>query len=127
MKKVLAVSAVFFASAALAVAAPSLSGKWSIHQSVAGNDSDVTCTFVQTDNAIAGSCKGEEGKELPLKGAIDGTKATWQYDSEYNGTPLTIKYTATLDDPNTIKGTLTVDPFGVDGEFTATPLKADSK
>lgn len=127
MKKFLAVSIVFLASTAFAVAAPSLSGKWSIHQTVAGNESDVTCTFVQTDNTLSGTCKGQEDKELPLKGTIDGSKAAWQYDSEYNGTPLTIKYTAALDDPNKITGTLDIDPFGVSGEFTATPVKAESK
>lgn len=127
MKRVLAIGAVLFASTAFAAAAPNLTGKWTIHQSIAGNDSDQECNFVQTDSVLSGSCKNQDGKDLQVKGSIDGNKANWQYDSDYNGTPLTAKYTATVDDSGKISGTVDVDPFGVSGDFTATPLKSDSK
>ena len=127
MKKVLAIGAVLFASTALASAAPNLTGKWNVHQNVAGNESDQECSLVQTESKLTGTCKSQEGKDLPIKGSIEGTKATWQYDSEYNGTPLTVKYTATLDDSGKISGSVDVDPFGVSGDFTATPVKTESK
>jgi hypothetical protein len=51
---------------------------------------------------------------------VDGAKVTWSFESEYNGTPLTIKYTAALDATvGKIAGTVSVDPFGVEGDFTA--------
>lgn len=59
---------------------------------------------------------GGEGREVK-NGTVDGKEITWQIDSEYDGTPLTIKYTATVD----------VDPFGVVGNFTAASTKQDSK
>ena len=127
MKKLLATGLVLFASTGIAAAAaPSLTGKWAVHQSIAGNDNDSECNFVETDNKLTGTCKGPE-KDLEIKGSIDGKKVTWQYEADYNGTPLTAKFTGTLDDSGKISGTVDVDPFGVSGDFTATPTKTADK
>ena len=122
MKKLLAAPALLLASSVFAAAAPSLTGQWTIHNSIAGNDSDQDCKLVQADNKITGTCKSE-GKEVKITGSLDGNKATWQYESEYNGDPLTLVYTATLDDSGKIAGSVEVQPFGVTGDFTATPSK----
>ena len=45
---------------------------------------------------------------------------------DYNGSPLTLTYTATLDDSGKIAGNVEVDPFGVTGDFTATAEPAAS-
>src|SRR5260370_17018411 len=124
MKRLLAISAFLFASSAFA--APNLTGKWTIHNSIAGNENDQECKFVVTDNKITGSCKSQD-KDLPVTGTVDGNKITWQYQSDYNGTPLTLIYTATLDDSNKIAGTVEVKPFDVAGEFPATPASASSQ
>jgi hypothetical protein len=127
MKTTLAVSLLIFtAVSALAAGAPNLTGKWSIHNSVAGSESDAVCTFVQTDTKLSGSCKGTE-KDLPLTGSIDGNKVTWKYDSEYNGSPISLTYTGTVDDAGKIAGNVDVDPFSVTGDFTATPVKDAAK
>lgn len=126
MKKLFATGAVFLASAAPAFAASNLTGNWTVHQNIAGNESDMQCKFVQTESTLSGTCTGTE-KDVEVKGSIDGDKLTWQYESEYNGTPLTVKYTSTLDDSGKITGTVDVDPFGVSGDFTATPAKEDNK
>jgi hypothetical protein len=104
----------------------SLTGKWKIHSSIAGNDNDSECTLTQTDNDLAGTCKTAEGNSAKATGKVDGAKVNWSFDSEYNGTPLTIKYNGTLDAASSkIAGSVTVDPFGVEGEFTATSLKEE--
>jgi hypothetical protein len=126
MKKLFATGLVFFASTAFAAAAPNLTGNWTVHQSVAGNESDGPCKFVQSENKLTGTCKGPE-KDVDIKGSIDGNKVTWQFESEYNGTPLTVKFTGTVDDSGKITGTVDVDPFGVSGEFTATQAKTEAK
>ncbi len=126
MKKLLTISCLLFASSAFAAGVPSLTGDWTIHNSVAGNESDRECKFVQTDNKISGSCKHED-KELPVTGTVDGNKATWTYDADYNGTPITLTYTATLGDSDKIVGSVDVAPFNVTGEFTATPSKMAAK
>ena len=127
MKKLLAASALLFAASAFAADAPNLTGQWNLHNSIANTESDQQCTFTQKDNAITGSCKSSEGKDLAVTGSIDGKKVTWKYDSDYNGTALTLTYTATLDDSGKITGSVDVQPFGVTGDFTATPIKDAGK
>src|SRR5580700_2440287 len=97
--KILLLSALLVSSTIPALAADntSLTGKWKIHSSIAGNDSDSECTLTQTDTDISGTCKTAEGKDSKATGKVDGAKVTWSFESEYNGTPLTIKYSATLD------------------------------
>jgi len=127
MKKFLVTSVLAFSTSAFAAGSPSVSGQWAVHNSIAGNESDQACTLIQTDNKITGTCKSAEGKDLPVTGSVDGNKVTWQYDSEYNGSPLTLIYTATLDDSGKIAGNVEVQPFSVTGDFTATPVKDVSK
>ena len=126
MKKLLASTALMFASSAFAAGAPSLTGQWSVHNSIAGSESDQECKFVQTDDKLTGSCKSAD-KEVQIAGSIDGKKVTWKYESDYNGSPLTLTYTATLDDSEKISGSVEVQPFGVTGDFTATPSKEAGK
>ena len=123
MKKLLACSALLFASSAFAAGAPGLTGQWSVHNSIAGNESDQECKFVQSDDKLTGSCKGTE-QEVQITGSLDGKKVTWKYEMDYNGSPLTLVYTATLDDSGKITGSVEVQPFGVTGDFTATSSAA---
>jgi hypothetical protein len=128
MKTLLAATALLFSASAFAAGAPSLSGDWNIHNSIAGNENDQQCKFVQTDNTLTGSCKSADGnKDVPISGSLDGKKVTWKYESDYNGSPLTLVYTATLDDSGKIAGDVEVQPFGITGEFTATPAKPSSE
>src|SRR5260370_196545 len=124
MKRLLAISALLFAS--FAFAAPNLTGKWTIHNSIAGNENDQECKFVVTDNKITGSCKSQD-KDLLVTGTVDGNKVSWQYQSEYNGTPLTLIYTANLDGSGKIAGTVEVQPYGVTGDFAAAKSSASSQ
>ena len=112
------------ATVALAAAADnaSVDGKWQVHTSVAGNDSDSTCTFKQNDTDLTGACVGDQGSK-DLTGKVDGKKVSWSFKSEYNGTPLTVEYEGTLSADDKIAGTTTVPEFSVDGDFTATKMK----
>ena len=110
-------------SAAFAADAPGMTGRWNVHNKIAGNESDQLCTLTQTEKVLTGSCKSDQST-VEVTGNIDEKKLTWQYKSEYNGTPLTLIYTATMDDPAKITGAVEVQPFGVTGEFTAVPAPA---
>ena len=107
---------------ALAGERPNLAGQWRMNNSIAGHESEQECRFDQTENKLTGSCKGQE-RDLPITGSLDGKKVTWRYESDYNGSPLTLVYTTTLDDTSRIAGNVEVQAHGVTGEFTATPLK----
>lgn len=117
---------IFTATSAFAAGAPNLNGQWTVHNSIAGNESDQECKFVLTDAKLSGTCKGTD-KEVQISGSLDGKKLTSKYDSEFNGSPLTLTYTTTLDDSEKIAGSVEVSPFGITGDFTATPSKKAEK
>lgn len=106
---------------AQAPAASSMNGKWKVHSAVAGNETDQECTFTQKDSEFTGSCTDEKGNNK-ITGKVDGSKVTWSYASDYNGTPLTVKFNGKLVDGK-VTGETTVDPFGISGDFTATVVK----
>jgi hypothetical protein len=122
----LATAVLAFAYPAFAAAPPSLSGQWAIHISVAGTEKDLACTFVQADNKLTGNCTGDD-KPHPITGTVDGANVTWTYDSDYNGTAITLTYTATLTDAPNFSGSLDIQPFNVSGEFTAAPSTEPAK
>jgi hypothetical protein len=113
----LAISVLLFASSAFG--AQNLTGHWAIHSNVAGNESHQECKLVVTDNKITGTCKAQD-KDVQVTGTVAGNKVTWQCESDYNGSPITLIYTSTLGDSGKIAGTVEVQPFGVTGDFTAT-------
>src|SRR5882757_7930653 len=123
MKRLLATSALLFASSAFA--AQNLTGQWAIHNNIAGNESDQECKLVVTDNKITGTCKAQD-QDHQVTGTVDGNKVTWQFETEYDGSPLTLTYAATLNDSGKIAGSVEVQPFNVVGDFTATPAPASS-
>ena len=111
------------ATTSLAADNATLNGKWKIHNDFSGNESDVTCAFTQKDKDLSGSCATDNG-DKPLTGKVDGKTITFQYDSEYQGTPLTAKYSGALDSTGAkLSGTVTVDAFSAEGDFTGTPVK----
>lgn len=105
-----------------AAEAPSLSGTWQVHNSIAGNESDHPCTFVQDGSNLTGTCSSREG-EGKLTGKVEGKKVTWTYQSQYEGSPITLKYDGRVDSTTKMVGTVNVAEYGVDGEFTATLSK----
>src|ERR1700733_2908248 len=87
----------FFTSSIIAADVPNIAGQWTIHQSIAGNESDQDCTFTVADGKIAGTCKVND-QTPKVTGTVDANKFTWKYDIEYNGSTLTLTYTGSLDD-----------------------------
>ena len=121
MKKVLVLFLVSLATLAFGTT-PNLAGSWKVHNSIAGNESDQDCTFSQTENKLSGSCRSED-REVQVTGSIEGKNVTWKYDTEYNGTAITLTYTASIEDASKIAGSVEVEPYGVTGEFTAAAAK----
>jgi hypothetical protein len=108
---------VFLMLAAVDGEAP-FAGKWAVQTSIAGNDVEQACVFTQEGAAIGGTCESARGK-VEIKGKVDGKAVSWEYKSEHDGTPLVVAYKGTLGEDGKLKGTVSVDAFGVEGEFTA--------
>ena len=121
MKKLVPLFA-FGAALVCAADAPLLTGKWHVHNSISGNESDQICTFTQKEAGISGSCTSERGT-VEIAGKVDGNKISWSYKSEYEGTPLTVNYQGVIDAAAKINGSVSVPEFSADGDFTATPEK----
>jgi hypothetical protein len=96
----------------------SLSGKWQVHTSAAGYESDYACAFTQKDTDLSGSCVPDEGT-VQITGKIDGKTITWSYKGQYG----TISFKGILDPPTKIAGTVTAADYGVEGQFVATQSK----
>lgn len=114
----------FFAATAAVVSAadPVIEGKWQVHTSIAGNENDMVCTFAQKEEALTGSCASPT-QTFEITGKRTANRVTWSYKSEYNGTPLTVKYDGSLDAATGMKGNVEVPEFSVSGDFSATPAK----
>jgi hypothetical protein len=115
-------AAFLFVISTPAADAPTIAGQWSIHQSIAGNESDQDCTFTVSDGKIAGTCKVND-QTPKVTGTVDAKKFTWKYDIEYNGNTLTLTYTGTLDDVDKLSGSVEVSSYGVSGDFKGVRAK----
>ena len=109
-----------FASALVLAAedAPSLTGRWQVHNNIVGNESDQACNLTQTKDEVTGTCSSRTG-EVKITGKVDGKKITWSYKSEYGGSPLTVNYEGKFEAAGKIAGTVNVPEFSADGDFTA--------
>lgn len=111
--------AAMLASAAfLAADNAALTGKWQVHTSIADHENDQVCSFTQTGNELSGDCSSEGGA-LKVTGKVADKTVTWMYKSEYEGNPLTVTYKGAWDGAGKISGTVSVEEYGAEGEFTA--------
>jgi hypothetical protein len=122
--KLLVASIFFLTAAGTAVAAdkPLLNGPWKIHQNIAGNESDMDCSFTQKDSDLTGTCKSDQST-FSITGKVGDKEVTWQYATDYNGQSLTIVYTSPLPADSKIAGNVKVKEMDVDGDFKGTQTK----
>ena len=123
MKRIVLTS-LLASAAALALMAddPSLTGKWQVHTSIAGTEHDQSCSFTQKGEDLTGTCVSETGT-VNITGKVNGTKVSWSYKSEYNGSPLTVAHDGVVSSGTKITGSVSVPEFSVEGDFTATQSK----
>ena len=91
-----------------------LSGTWKIDADFDGNPRTIVCALRQNGEKLAGSCKTDEG-EQEVAGEVSGQKATWKHKAQYNGEPLMLTYSVSVESPTQIKGTIDVQPLAVTG------------
>jgi len=86
--------------------AADFSGTWRIDNLFNGSHAFITCTLVQKDDALTGSCKPEIPGIAPtdLTGTVDGSSAKWGYDVVFNGNKARVDYVAELAADGTLTG-----------------------
>lgn len=114
--KTLMIAAALAAMTPAAALAADLSGAWKLNLDIGGMMIPLNCTFTQTGGALGGTCDGADGKPAVVKGAVDGTKITWTYDTTFQDMPMHVAYTGEVKADNTVAGT--VDASGNAGTFT---------
>jgi hypothetical protein len=98
-----------------------VTGTWQIKGDVMGSPLNTLCTLKQTDAAVTGTCAIEGADAREVKGEVKDGKVTFQHGGEYEGQALTVVYSGTIVSATELKGTITINPFDVGGEFVATP------
>ena len=99
-----------------------VAGEWQLKNEIAGNTSEMKCSFTQKGTELTGVCVSELAS-VEIAGKVEETSVAWVYKSVYEGNPITLKYTGALGADGTIRGNVTVEEFSVTGDFLATPVK----
>ena len=108
-----------------AAATDSISGKWQLKGDVVGNPINTVCEIAQSGTKITGVCSSMApgGPDTPITGEVKGDSVTFSHGGDYQGTALTIVYSA-KHTANKLEGTINVKPFDAAGSFTAEPAAA---
>ncbi len=99
--------------------AQDLSGVWAVNGDVEDNSVSPTCTFTQKDQSISGTCKIDGEHVVDAKGVVKGKELTWAYSMDYEGTMYKLTFSGLIGEDKLMQGTISVEPSGVSGEFTA--------
>jgi hypothetical protein len=110
------------AVAVVTVAAVEVAGTWKVVGDVYGNPVNLDCALKQDGEALTGTAKFEDGKEVPVTGSVKEKTVTFEFDSENQGTTYHVVFTGTLGDDGRLTGSIAV--AGVEGTFTATKQAA---
>jgi hypothetical protein len=91
-----------------AALAADFSGTWRIDNLFNGASAIISCTLVQSGNALSGSCKPDIPGIAPsdLNGTVDGSSAKWGYDVVFNGNAARVDYVAELAADGTLQGSV---------------------
>ncbi len=100
-------------------------GTWKVVGDVQGVPVLLSCSLVEADLKLTGTCVDDQQKSHPLAGGVKDQTVTWAFNTEYEGTPITVTLVGVLDPAGAkMAGTIGVDPMGVDGSFVATLVPA---
>lgn len=124
MNKILCICAlVCFGAASLAVAADDLSGTWTFSVDLEnGGHGDPTFVLKQANGKLTGTYSGPMG-ERQVTGTVNGNQAVFSFEFEQDGSKVNATYTATMDGPGKMHGTLQfkgAEGGGTTGKWTAT-------
>jgi hypothetical protein len=116
----------FAVSAVVGMPPSPAAGTWNIAGDVQGVPVLVSCLLTETNGAITGTCVDEEKKSHAANGTVKEQTVAWSYPSEYQGTPIVIRFSGKLDAAGAVmSGTILVNEYAADGTFSAKKLPVD--
>lgn len=115
------VFALFLGASAACAQSPAVSGKWLVRNDISGNRSEQTCTFAVNNQTLHGQCTSEN-TVVDVTGTLSNEEVTWQYETRRHLIKLTVTHKGKVKG-DSIGGTVQVNPFNVNGSFTATLIK----
>lgn len=103
-------------------AAVPATGTWAVAGNVQGVPVNLNCALtLAADMTVSGSCIDDSTKTHAVTGKVKDQTLTWSFDSEYEGSPITVTLSGVVDDSGAkMSGTIYVDPMNADGDFSAT-------
>lgn len=107
---------------AVALAAGTATGTWTIVGDVQGTPVKMSCRLNEADHTLTGTCSSAtDDKPRALTGEVKDKTVTWHFDTEYEGNPITVTLNGTLsDDGEKMNGDIAVVPMDATGTFDAT-------
>jgi hypothetical protein len=103
-------------AAAVTASAADISGTWDVDGSVQGNPVVFPCSIKQDGVNLTGTAKIQD-VDKPVTGRVEANSVTFKFEVEYNGSPLEMAFTGTLNSDKDMSGTFAV--AGASGEFKA--------
>lgn len=114
------VAAAVALSAAVVAAQPSkvdLTGKWTFNVQTDAGSGTPTVTFKQDGEKLTGHYSGQLG-DVDIAGSAKGSDFSFSFSSDLQGTKLDVTYKGTIENKDSLKGTMTMGGLG-QGSFTA--------
>lgn len=126
MKRPMVCLLLLFAVSAVAADDSPVTGMWRVHTSIAGKETDQTCTLADDNGVLSGSCAGEDQATLKVTGRVNEMNVSWtSKSSNDDGDPITLQYVGRLD-AGRISGVVTIPESGSEGDFIARPANASA-
>lgn len=115
------------ALAALPAFAQNVAGKWAASFDTQVGAQNYTFDFAVSDGKLTGTVEGNlTGKSDIAEGKVEGNKITFVENGNYQGMPLRIVYTGTVESAQEIKFSRNVADAGME-EFVAKPAPVEKK
>ena len=95
-----------------------LSGKWAFTVQTDAGTGTPTVTLKQDGDKLSGHYSSQVLGEADLTGTVKGQQFDFSFSANAQGTSLDVKYTGTIENKDSLKGTLDLGGLG-SGTFTA--------
>ncbi|WP_047496364.1 hypothetical protein [Terriglobus sp. TAA 43] len=96
---------------------PGITGKWTTQTEVQGIAVNETCMLKQAaDGALTGTCDTPGGK-FAVTGKANGGNVTFSHPAAYQGEDMTVSFFGKLDSPESITGSIDMQPINAGGAF----------